>query len=116
MKDEGKYLQLWMKYIPVIRLLLKRSECENQKLQLYKHEFENGGKDKTGYAFGFDMINGKVLNNVRSTAVATDLLQMLDNNSDIRNWLKEHNVRFSMDKTLELHIDKIEIAVPSENR
>jgi len=109
MRDEGKYLQLWMKYLPVIQLLLKKTAKENQKLQLYKHEFENGGnKSKTGYAFSLEIINSKVTNRVNRIPVADDLIQILDNNLTVKTWLKENKVKFSLDKSFELRLEKIE--------
>jgi hypothetical protein len=108
MKDEGKYLHLWMKYSAVIRILLKKTDIENQKLQLFKHEFENGGhRSLSGYVFSLEIINGRVMNKLTANAVAADLVQVLINNTDIKNWLKEHSVKFSMEKTFELQIEKI---------
>jgi hypothetical protein len=108
MKDEGKYLHLWMKYAAVIRVLLKKTDNESQKLQLYKHEFENGGhKARSGYAFSFEVINGKVVNKVSTTAVAGDLVQILGNHSEIKNWLKDRRVKFSMEKSFELQLEKV---------
>jgi hypothetical protein len=108
MKDEGKYLQLWTKYSPVIKLLLKRTDSEDQKLQLYKHEFENGGVlDKTGYSFNIEILAGKVTKTSSRKAVAHDLVNILENNLDIKNWLKEHRVRFVMGKSFELQIQKV---------
>jgi len=109
MKDEGKYLHLWMKYAAVIRVLLKKTDNENQKLQLYKHEFENGGnKAKSGYVFSFEINNGKVINKVCTTSVAGDLVQILANHTEIKNWLKDRHVKFSMEKTFELQLEKLD--------
>jgi hypothetical protein len=108
MKDEGKYLHLWMKYAAVIRVLLKNTEVENQKLQLYKHEFENSGhKQNTNFTFSFDLINGRAQNIVSTTAIARDLWQVLDNHSATKNWLKERKIKISIGKSFELQFEKI---------
>ena len=108
MKDEGKYSHLWMKYTAVIRVLLKKTDNENQKLQLYKHEFENGGhRSVSGYVFSVELNNGKVVNKVSTTSVAGDLVQVLVNNTEIKNWLKDRHVKLSMQKTFELQIEKV---------
>jgi hypothetical protein len=107
MKDEGKYLYLWMKYGAVIRLLLKKTDNENQKLQLYKHEFENvSSRSKTDYVFDLEMSNGRVVNLLKTTAVARDLAQILNSNNDTKNWLKERKVKLSMGKSFELQLEK----------
>ncbi len=112
MKDEGKYAHLWMKYAAVIHVLLKKTENENQKLQLYKHEFEHhGNKQNTNFTFSFDLINGRALNIVSSTAIARDLWRVLDNNTVTRNWLKERSIKISIGKSFEMQFEKIEPAI-----
>ena len=109
MKDEGKYLHLWLKYAAVIHVLLKKTDNENQKLQLYKHEFEHSvHKQNTNFTFSFDLINGKAVNVVSTTAIARDLWQVLDNNTPTKNWLKDRKVKISIGKSLELQLEKIE--------
>lgn len=108
MKDEGKYLHLWLKYAAVIHVLLKKTDNENQKLQLYKHEFEHSvHKQNTNFTFSFDLINGKAVNVVSTTAIARDLWQVLDSNTATKNWLKERKVKISIGKSLELQLEKI---------
>jgi hypothetical protein len=107
MKDEGKYLYLWMKYSDVIRLLLKKTDNENQKLQLYKHEFENGGrKANSDYAFSFEVVNGRA-KTINTTAVARDLVKILDSDTAIKTFLKDRSIKVSMGKSLELQLEKL---------
>jgi len=108
MTDQGKYQHLWMKYQAVIRVLLKKTSTGEQTLKLFKHELENaGGRDKQGYTFCVELINGKFVNRQNSTPIARDLVYILDENKDIKNWLKENSVKFSFDKTFELRLEKI---------
>jgi len=114
MKDEGKYSHLWMKYSAVIRVLLKKTDVENQKLQLYKHEFEHSGhKRNTNFTFSFDLINGRALNIVSSTAIARDLWRVLDENSVTKNFLKDRKIKISIGKSFELQMEKIETPMPT---
>ena len=109
MKDEGKYMDLWMKYSAVIRLLVKKTENENQKLQLFKHEFDNGShKAISGYMFSVDLINGRVMNTISTTAIANDLVQVLVSNVTFKTWLKTHSVKISLGKSFDLVLEKIE--------
>lgn len=108
MLEQTKYQHIWLKYSPAIRILLKKTEDNTQKLQLYKHEFESANKkDKLGYFFSFDMVNGKVLNMTGGTTSARDLLIVIDNIPPIKNWLKEHRVKFCLEKSFELVLEKI---------
>lgn len=112
MIDEGKYSHLWQKYAAVIHVLLKNTDTESQKLQLYKHEFEHcGSKQSANVSFSFDLINGRAVNVVSSTGIARDLWHVLDNKSATKTWLKEHKIKISIGKTFELQLEKIEEAV-----
>ena len=108
MFDQTKYQHIWLKYSPAIRILLKKTDDAAQKLQLYKHEFESANKkDKLGYFFSFDLVNGKVINITGGTTAARDLLIVIDNTPLMKNWLREHRVRFCLKNTFELIMEKI---------
>ena len=106
---EGQYLYLWMKYDKVIRLLLKRTDNENQKLQLYKHEFEQSGHaQNANITFSLDLINGKALHIVSSTGIARDLWQVIGSDTVSKNLLKERKIKISISKSLELQFERIQ--------
>jgi len=108
MKDEGKYLHLWMKYAAAIRILVKKTDIESQKLQLYKHEIDNySPKANSGHLFTLELVNGKFINSLKSPAIARDLVQVLDSNTITKNLLKERTIKISMGKTFELQLEKI---------
>lgn len=108
MKDEGKYTLLWMKYAAVIHVLIKKTDNETQKLQLYKHEFEHSGHKNANNSFSIDLVNGRAMNVVSTTAIARDLWQVLDNNSSTKNLLKERKIRVTIGKSFELQFEKIQ--------
>lgn len=108
MKDEGKFLHLWMKYAAAIRILAKKTDIESQKLQLFKHEVEHGkNKSSSGYVFSFDLINGRAMNKVTTTGIVNDLVQILDSNKATKEILKARRLKVSMGKTYELQLEKI---------
>jgi hypothetical protein len=103
MRDAGVYTQLWKKYLPVIRLLLKKTADTDQKLQIYKHEFAStGAKNKLGYIFNLEIVNGKAVNKSAAIAVSFDLLNVLNDNALTNEWLKGKNVKISVNKACEL--------------
>lgn len=109
MTDKGVYVQLWKKYLPVIRLLLKKTEKGEQKLQLYKHEFEKtGAKNKLGYIFSIELANGKPVTKIDQKAVAFDLLTVMNENEDVVQWLKEKRILISTNRACELVFQKVE--------
>jgi hypothetical protein len=111
MRDEGMYTQLWKKYLPVIRLLLKKTTDGPQKLQLYKHEFEStGARNKLGYIFSLELVNGKPINKSAATAVSNDLYRLLTDNEATSTWLKDQSIKINVAKSCELTIQKLETA------
>lgn len=108
MFDQTKYQHIWLKYSPAIRILLKKTDDAAQKIQLYKHEFENANKkDKLGYFFSFDLINGRVINITGGTTAAKDLLLVIENTPLMKNWLREHRIKFCLNNKFELTMEKI---------
>lgn len=108
MKDDGKYLHLWMKYEAAIRILVKKTDVESQKLRLYKHEIDiYSPKANSGHVFSFELINGRASNSSKNPAIARDLVQVLDSNNVTKNLIKERTLKVSMDKSFELVLEKI---------
>ncbi len=115
--EDGKFTLLWLKYAAVLHVLLKNTDTENQKLQMFKHEFENTGqKQKANVAFSIDLIQGRAVNVVATTTIARDLWQVLDNRSSSKNMLKERRIRITLGKTFELELEKIEELPEIENQ
>lgn len=110
LKDDGKYMQLWMKYAAALRILVKKTDNESQKLQLFKHEIDHySPKANTGHVFSFNLINGKAMNSLKNPAIARDLFLVLDSNMVTKNLLKERAIKISMDKSFEVQLEKIEL-------
>ena len=115
--EDGKFTLLWLKYAAVLHVLLKNTDTENQKLQMFKHEFENTGqKQKANVVFSIDLIQGRAVNVVATTTIARDLWQVLDNRSSSKNMLKERKIRITLGKTFELELEKIEELPEIENQ
>jgi hypothetical protein len=103
--EERKYLTTWGKYIPVIRLHLKRSLNEDQHFKLNITDFESAGdRGKSGYTFSLAMENGKVTNNISGSAVARDLYEALKNDETIKSFIQDKSVKISVGKTFILTI------------
>jgi len=98
--EERKYLQTWKKYLPVIRLHLKRSLVDEQSFKLNITDFESAGdRGKSGYTFSLQMENGKVTNNISGSAVARDLFEALKSDETIKAMLADKSIKISVGKT-----------------
>ena len=110
--EERKYLQTWKKYIPVIRLYLKKSLTEDQQFKLNITDFESAGdRGKSGYTFNLQMENGKVTNNISGSAVARDLFELLKADDIIKAFLQEKSVKISVGKSFMLTIKTSHISI-----
>src|ERR1700759_3307497 len=113
--EERKYLQTWRRYIPVIRLHLKRSLIAEQSFKLNITDFESAGdRGKSGYTFNITMENGKVTNNISGSAVARDLYEALKTDEAINAMLQGKTVKISVGKSFLLSIKKSHISAYKE--
>jgi hypothetical protein len=109
--EERKYLATWKKYLPVIRLHLKRSLTEEQSFKLNITDFESAGdRGKSGYTFNITMENGKVTNNISGSAVARDLFEMLKTDDIVKAFLQDRHVKISVGKSFLLSIKTTHIS------
>jgi hypothetical protein len=103
------YVALWNKYRPVILQLMTAATNGPQKYQLFVHEFKaTGVKEKSGYTFTLEAANGKARNNIRDSAVARDLLAVLQQSPRASALMSEAVYAFSLDKQFVLHVDRKE--------
>jgi hypothetical protein len=103
--EERQYLTTWKRYLPVIRLHLKKSLNEEQQFKLNIQDFESAGdRGKSGYIFSITIENGKVINNVGGSAVARDLFEVLKSDEAVKAILQDKNVKISVGKAFMLTI------------
>ena len=68
------YTYIWNKYLPVIRILLKKSSAGEQLLSLNREDFERAGTGrKAGYKFVIAFTDGKVSNVISGSELASHL-------------------------------------------
>jgi hypothetical protein len=103
--EERKYLTTWKRYIPVIRLHLKRSLNGEQQFKLNITDFESAGdRGKSGYTFSIVLENGKVTNNISGSAVARDLFEAMKDDEAIKAMLQNKSIKISVGKSFMLNI------------
>ena len=102
---EGKYLSIWKKYLPVIRILLKKSIAEEQPLTINKIDFETvGEKGGSGYSFNLEIDHGKVMKGISGTTVARDLFKTLKDDTLVKEFMTDKKIRIRMSKSYMLNI------------
>jgi hypothetical protein len=107
--ENGRFTLLWLKYAAVLHVLLKKTDTESQKLQIYKHELDFvQKKQKINVLFSIDLIQGRAVNISATSSIAYDLWQVLDNRSATKKMLKERKIRVALNSAYQLEFEKIQ--------
>lgn len=105
MLNDGKYVHVWQKYKPAIVSLMIASAKEVQQYKLSQHEFVDiSPKKATGYAFVLRIHKGKMINDVKKSLLAPDLLYVLKHSGKALDLSETAVYEFELDKDFTLHI------------
>ncbi len=103
------YTQIWNKYLPIIRILLKRSKVSDQLLSMNRTDFERAGvARKSGYKFEIHFINGRVDNILGTSQLAKDLAATLLEDEVIKDLFSQNTYFVSMNTKFQLAIKLVE--------
>lgn len=105
MKTSGKYIDLWTNQRQSIKNKLENISTK-QLIQLNQEDFEKVG-NRASYSFNLEYHNGVVVNNIDGTAVARDLVSVLEASNEIKNILKVGRYKINMDTHFCLWIQKL---------
>ena len=99
------YNHIWKKYLPIIKILLKKSLNEEQVLDLNRIDFERAGTArKAGYKFKIEFIDGKVGNVISGSTLAMHLAQVIMEDDSVKEILIQHNFQVSLNTRFQLII------------
>lgn len=99
------YTHIWLKYLPIIKILMKRSAAGDQTLDLNRIDFERAGTGrKAGYKFTIELTNGRVSNVISNSPLAPDLATVILQDDAIKNLLAANNFQVSLNTRFQLSI------------
>jgi hypothetical protein len=99
------FTQIWNKYIPIIRILLKKSASEEQTLNMNRTDFERAaGGRKVKYSFTLLLNRGRVSNVIGQTVLVKELTQVLLEDDSIRPLLRKNDFELTMNTSFQLMI------------
>src|ERR1044071_513254 len=99
------YTHIWNKYLPIIKILLKRSAVNDQTLDLNRIDFERAGSGrKAGYKFNIDFSKGKITNVISGSPLASDLAAVLQQDGIMKNQLSENDYQLILNTKFQLTI------------
>jgi hypothetical protein len=116
------HTQIWSKYLPVIRILLKKAAANEQVLNLNVADFERAGlARKSGNKFSLDFSNGRAENATNASPLAKDFSASLLQDSVIKEMFTNNSYRLSLNTKYQLTITltsapaEEQIPEPAEN-
>ena len=99
------YTNVWSKYLPIIRIVMKRSLAAEQMLTLNASDFERAGmKRKSGYKFSFALKEGKVKNVIIDLPLASSLASVLLEDKAVNDLIQTNEFSISLSPKYELTI------------
>ncbi len=99
------YNQIWIKYLPVIRILIKRSAVSDQLLSVNQSDFDRSGKGrKAGFSFNIEFINGLLSSSSKETEFARAFINVLKEDEIVKGLLSANNYNFVFTSKFQLRI------------
>lgn len=97
--------QIWAKYLPIIKILMKRSAGGDQVLDLNVTDFERAGiARKSGYKFTIQFSKGRVDNVISAVPLARDLATALQEDRAVKELLLQNDYHISLNPKYQLGI------------
>ena len=102
------YTQIWSKYLPIIKILLKRTLNGDQVLDLNRIDFERAGSGrKAGYKFTIEFTKGRVANIISGSALASDLAFVMLDDVNIKALLLANHYVVSLNTKFQLSLKNV---------
>ncbi|MBN9351060.1 MAG: hypothetical protein J0H55_10275 [Chitinophagaceae bacterium] len=98
------YKHIWRKYVPVLKILMKKSEGKPQTLDLNQLDFEGAGVKKSGTRFKIEFQRGHVSNVIHDSPLAVELSNQLLEDDSIVELLNSKNFIISLNSKYQLTI------------
>ncbi len=94
---EGKFLALWTKYLPAIRILLKKAVTEQQTITLSKMELQSiDNRKNVNFSFDLEISNGKIENSMLIPQMGKDLYAVLNGDMLARKFMGDKKINIQM--------------------
>ena len=108
------YTHIWQKYLPIIKILLKRSAAGEQVLDLNRIDFERAGSGrKAGYKFNIDFSKGRVTNVISGSPLASDLAVVIQQDGIMKTLLSDNDYQISLNTKFQLEYQKLHSSTSS---
>jgi len=108
------YTQVWTKYLPIIRILLKRTTTGDQTLDMNRIDFERAGSGrKAGYKFVIEFRKGRVSNLISSSPLASNLAAVLLLDPVVKDLFLKNDFDISLNTRFQLYLKNVSMELAS---
>ena len=98
--NEGKSIALWTKYLPAIRILLKKAVNEEQQFTLNKIELQSvDNRKNVNFSFNLEISNGKVESSLGVSPMGKDLFNVLNGDLTVREFMLDKKIMIQMTRS-----------------
>jgi len=99
------YTHIWLKYLPIIKILMKKAAATDQTLALNRIDFEKAGSGrKAGYKFTIEFNNGRVANVISTSPLAVDLAAVMIQDNAVKTLFATASYEVSLNTKFQLSI------------
>ncbi|MES1198117.1 MAG: hypothetical protein ABUL41_02460 [Chitinophagaceae bacterium] len=99
------FTQTWNKYLPIIKILMKRSATGSQTLDMNFTDFQRAaGGRKVKFTFSVSLHKGRIQNITSPPPLARDLSQLLQDNIETNKLVRLQDYEFSLNSSFQLTI------------
>ena len=97
---EGKSVALWTKYLPAMRILLKKAMNEEQQLAFSKIELQSvDNRKNVNFSFNLEISNGKVESTLGVSSMGKDLFNVLNSDLLVRSFMLDKKIMIRMTRS-----------------
>ena len=109
------FAPLWNKYLPVIRLLMKKSASGEQTITMNKTDFERAAAGKKlKHTFKIYIRSSKLENAPKQSQLVKQFAQALTEDEVCKQFLKQHDYQFIFNSSFQLTIKNCNPSPPVE--
>jgi len=99
------FTQVWNKYLPIIKILMKRSPNGNQVLDMNRTDFERAaGGRKVKFTFNITVHRGRIQNITTPPPLAKELVVTLQEDDMTKQLIRKQEYEFSLNSGFQLTI------------
>jgi len=98
--NEGKSVALWTKYLPALRILLKKAVNEEQQIAFSKIELQSiDNRKNVNFSFNLEISNGRVESTLGVSPMGKDLFNVLNSDQLVRSFMLDKKIIIQMTKS-----------------